>query len=118
MSRNKPTTRRIRFNTGISGARYNYNPGDVVEWGNLAEAQRFIDAGLASPADNDRLVHHGKIVPEPDEIDDDDDFDDSDDDGEQISPEKAVAPRVDVERADAIKPTGRGSGRGRGRNGN
>lgn len=38
---------KIRFLTSISGTRYSHKPGDVVEWRDKAEAERFIAAGYA-----------------------------------------------------------------------
>jgi len=39
---------KIKFKTGISGASYNYGPGDVVDF-EEEQAIRFCEAGIARP---------------------------------------------------------------------
>lgn len=37
----------IKFKTSIAGNNFSHKPGDVVNWRDANEAQRYIDAGLA-----------------------------------------------------------------------
>lgn len=38
----------IRFKTSVAGARFSYKPGDLVEWPDSNEAQRFVDREYAT----------------------------------------------------------------------
>ena len=37
----------LRFESALAGANFSYQPGDVVDWPDEREAQRFVDKGLA-----------------------------------------------------------------------
>ena len=39
----------LRFESGLAGASWAYNNGDIVQWDNDAEAQRLIDRLIATP---------------------------------------------------------------------
>jgi tRNA(Ile2) C34 agmatinyltransferase TiaS len=49
----------LRFESSIAGRNFSYAPGDVVEWPDEAEAQRFCDQGIAeqlAPDEADKVA--------------------------------------------------------------
>ena len=45
---------KIEFVVGIAGPKVHHIAGDVVDWADEAEAQRFIDAGIAKAVEEEK----------------------------------------------------------------